>query len=281
ARENGGAFQAAAADGFKPQPIASIATNCDVLAILLPDDQIPPVYAEAIEPYLSSSKTFIFAHGFSVHHKTVRLPEISDVVLVAPTGPGRQLRSLYQEGNGLPALIAVEQDESGSAMKKGLAYAMAIGCTRAGVIETTFAEETVVDLFCEQAVLCGGLPELIKRSFSTLVDNGYQPELAYISCLKEVKLIADLLFSAGLDGMREAISTTAQYGSVVTGPKLIDSGTADKLTKVLRHIESGSFGKDFLNERKSGSAVTLNFIKAEKHSRLVATGRQLRDCLRF
>lgn len=172
-----------------------------------------------------------------MHHKTIDLPKNSDVILVAPTGPGRQLRSLFEEGKGLPALVAVQQDASGSAWPRCLAYARAIGCTRAGVVKTTFAEETVTDLFCEQAVLCGGLPALIKASFNTLVQAGYQPELAYISCLKEVKLIADLLFEQGIDGMRRSISTTAQYGSAITGPELIDSRTESNLENALIRIE--------------------------------------------
>src|SRR5215470_12901630 len=186
-RQGGSARDQAERDGFPDHTVEEVAANCEVLALLLPDEVIPEVYTQSIEPYLEAHDTFVFAHSFAVRHKTIRLPDDADVVLVAPTGPGRQLRSLFQEGRGLPALVAVGQDASGIAWKRCLAYARAIGCTRVGAIETTFEEEAVTDLFCEQAVLCGGIPELIKAGFETLIEHGYQPELAYISCLKEVK----------------------------------------------------------------------------------------------
>ncbi|HEY9772734.1 MAG TPA: ketol-acid reductoisomerase [Planktothrix sp.] len=271
----------AAADGFDEEDAESIAANCDVLAIMLPDELIAKVYVDSIEPYLASNKVFVFAHGFSVHHKTIRLPEMSDVLLAAPTGPGRKLRSLYEAGRGLPALIAVEQDASGLAWQRCLAYAKGIGCARAGAIETTFAEETVTDLYCEQAVLCGGIPELIKRSFSVLVEAGYQPELAYISCLKEVKLIADLLFEIGVDGMRAAISNTAKFGSAITGPYLIDESTSNKLRHVLAQIENGNFGQQLLADASAGSPVIGELLKQERHSHLAKTGRALKDQIDF
>jgi ketol-acid reductoisomerase len=268
-------------DGFEPEDIETIAANCDLLAIMLPDEAVLSVYTDAIEPYLSSHRTFVFAHGFCVHHKTIRLPDDADIVLVAPTGPGRQLRSLYQAGRGLPALVAVEQDASGVAFDRCLAYARGIGSGRAGCVKTTFAEETVTDLFCEQAVLCGGIPQLIKSSFNTLVENGYQPELAYISCLKEVKLIADLLFDSGIDGMRQAISTTARFGSAITGPELINEDTHRRLQHVLERIESGSFAQRFIDEARHGLPSLKDLMAEEKHSKIVRTGRQLKDTLDF
>lgn len=280
-REGSAAEAIAIKDGLHPQTIETVAANCDVLAILLPDEVIADVYQNAIEPYLTSHRTFIFAHGFAVHNQIVHLPSDSDIILVAPTGPGRKLRSLYLEGKGLPALIAIGQDGSGRAFEKCLAYAKGLGCTRAGVIETTFVEETITDLFCEQSVLCGGVPALIKASFDTLVEAGYQPELAYISCLKEVKLIADLLFERGLDGMREAISNTAKYGSALAGEEIIDQRTRNRLKKILHRIESGEFARTFLKDTKEREQTIENLLVAEKHSRLARTGIALEEKLKF
>lgn len=281
ARANGQAFHNAIADGFAPIDIQSATAECQVLVLLLPDEHVPSIYNQYIKPHLTGKKTFVFAHGFSVQHETIDLPSESDVVLVAPTGPGKQLRTLFEAGRGLPALVAVEKDESKFAWQQCLAYAKAIGCTRAGVVKTTFAEETVTDLFCEQAVLCGGLPALIKASFDTLVNNGYQPELAYISCLKEVKLIADLLFEQGIDGMRRSISTTAQFGSALTGPELIDSRTKSNLEKALRRIESGAFANQFLGEAEAGAPTIKELLKSETNSRLARTGQELKHNLQF
>lgn len=281
AARSGSASEAAALkDKFKPQTIEEVAANCDVLAILLPDEVIENVYCRSIEPYLTSRKAFIFAHGFAIHNKIVSLPSDSDIILVAPTGPGRKLRSLYEEGKGLPALIAVAQNGSGRAFEKCLAFAHGIGCTRAGAIETSFEEETVTDLFCEQSVLCGGVPALIKASFDTLVDSGYQPELAYISCLKEVKLIADLLFERGIDGMREAISNTAKYGSALAGDEIIDDRTRNKLKGILRRIESGEFARDFLTPETREQAIGELRLN-EKRSRIVRTGALLEEKIKF
>lgn len=289
ARDGGKAQAAAIADGFKPLSIREAAAKADILAIMLPDEHVPSVYSPEIEPVLngglnngkSTTKTLVFAHGFVVANKTINLPGHCDIVLVAPTGPGRQVRSLYKEGRGLPALLAVEQDISGKAQETALAYAHGIGCTRAGVIKTTFAEETTTDLFCEQAVLCGGVPELIKASFQTLIERGYQPELAYISCLKEVKLIADLLFTHGIDGMREAISNTAKYGSAVAGPSLVNSFTQRKLGELLTNIEKGSFARNFMEEAQAGCPVTRQFTVSEAKSRLARTGHDLKEVLHF
>jgi ketol-acid reductoisomerase len=280
-RPNSRARAAATADGFTPRTISEAVENCPVLALMLPDEALPQVYQEQIEPYLRPFSTFVFAHGFTVRHRTIRLPEDADVLLVAPTGPGRQLRTLYEEGKGLPALLAVQQDASGLGWQRCLAYAHGIGSTRAGAIKTTFEEETVTDLYCEQAVLCGGMPELIKAAFETLVERGYQPELAYISCLKEVKLIADLLFAAGIDGMRSAISNTAKYGSAVAGPKLVDTRTVKGLNDLLSDIESGAFAKSFIDDTRSGSQTVKQLMASERHSQLAKVGRELRESLSF
>ena len=280
-RDGSSTSEQAKADGFNVFETNQVAHCADVLALMLPDEQMPSVYSQQIAPHLRKNTSFVFAHGFAVHHGTIDLPPDSDIILVAPTGPGRQLRSLYVQGLGLPALIAVQQDTSGQAWQHCLAYARGIGCTRAGAIKTTFAEETVTDLFCEQAVLCGGLPQLIKASFDTLVSRGYQSELAYISCLKEVKLIADLLFQQGIDGMREAISNTAKYGSAQAGPVIINASTQAKLAGILSRIESGAFAREFMDDTAAGATTVKELLREERHSRLAKVGRELKEKLFF
>ena len=280
-REGSRARQSATDDGFAAHNIGAVVENCLILAVMLPDEAMSEVYTSHIEPYLKPRTTFVFAHGFAVRHRTLRLPDDSDILLVAPTGPGRQVRSLYLEQKGLPALVAVQQDASGLGWQRCLAYAHAIGCTRAGAIQTTFEEETVTDLYCEQAVLCGGMPQLIKSSFDVLVEKGYQPELAYISCLKEVKLIADLLFTQGIDGMRAAISNTAKHGSAVAGPQIINEETNRRLAHILENIESGQFAKSFLADSSAGSPIIKELMATEAESKLARTGRKLRDELTF
>lgn len=281
ARAEGKALRTAQADGFETLSIAAAASAATVLAIMLPDEQIPKVFQSELNLLSGKARTFVFAHGFAVANKTVTFPEDADIILVAPTGPGRQVRSLYLEGKGLPALIASEKDNSGRALQKALAYAKGIGSTRAGAIMTTFTEETVTDLFCEQAVLCGGMPELIKASFETLVARGYQPGLAYISCLKEVKLIADLLFTHGIDGMRKAISNTAKFGSVVAGPSIINSDSHRRLANLLTNIESGSFAKSFMTEAAEGLPRTKEFVAQEANSKLARVGKVMKETLIF
>lgn len=281
ARPGGPSGQSALADGFATVSISDVVSTCNVLIMTLPDEAMPGVYRAEIAPYINVPKTFIFSHGYVVHHKSIEFPLNSDLLLVAPTGPGAKLRSLFSQGKGLPSLVAVEQDFSGSAWSKCLAYAKAIGSTRAGAVQTTFGEEVIVDLFCEQAVLCGGIPSLIKASFDTLVKNGYQPELAYISCLKEVKLISDLLFERGMYEMRRAISNTAKYGSAIAGPELVDSRTRAALDRVLSRIESGEFAKSFEHEFESGFPETMELLDQERKSRLDRTGKDLATRLDF
>lgn len=280
-RSGSKACQEAVADGFARFDIGEAVRRADLLALMLPDEKMPAVYSELIRPNLRAGAGFVFAHGFAVHFKMIDLPEDSDIILVAPTGPGRQLRSLFVEGLGLPALIAVDRDASGNAWQRCLAYARGIGSTRVGAIKTTFAEETITDLYCEQSVLCGGLPELIKASFETLVARGYASELAYISCLKEVKLIADLLFREGIDGMREAISNTAKYGSAVAGPALVTEATRAQLSEILLRIENGEFARDFMIDTGKGAPTVRAFMSAEKDSRLAKIGREMKERLRF
>jgi ketol-acid reductoisomerase len=280
-RSGSRACQQAIADGFQRLDISAAAAKADLLALMLPDEQIPSIYSEQIAPRIGKGTAFVFAHGFAVHFKTIELPRDSDIILVAPTGPGRQLRSLFEAGLGLPALIAVEQDASSQAWQRCLAYAKGIGSTRAGAVKTTFAQETIVDLYCEQTVLCGGLPELIKASFDTLVSRGYAEELAYISCLKEVKLIADLLFEHGIDGMRAAISNTAKFGSAVAGPELINAGTQERLAGILTSIENGRFAGAFGADTVAGAPAIKELVRSEKNSRLARVGRRLKESLKF
>jgi ketol-acid reductoisomerase len=281
ARANSSAETDAKTAGFAVLPIEDATISSAVLAFMLPDECIPEVYASYISPRVQGPKTFVFAHGFAVRGRLIDFRDDADVLLIAPTGPGRQLRTLYQAGKGLPALIAVEQDASKQAFQRCLAYAKGIGSLRAGAISTTFEEETVTDLFCEQAVLCGGLPELIKASFETLVKSGYQPELAYISCLKEVKLIADLLFEIGIDGMRAAISNTAKFGSAKAGPRIINNQTREVLATILQEIESGKFAKGYLEESKDSLPTVKSLMVQESTSQLAQTGKQLKESLRF
>ena len=281
ARQGGTGYEQAIKDGFQPSSIAETISRCQLIACMLPDDATADVFNLHILPNLKQPMTFVFAHGFSVREKLITLPANADILLVAPTGPGRLLRSFYQEGRGLPALIAIEQDASGQAFARCLAYARAIGSTRAGAVLTTFAEETITDLFCEQAVLCGGLPELIKASFDTLVAGGYQPELAYISCLKEVKLIADLLFDSGLIGMRKAISNTAKFGAAKTGPRLIDGHVKERLEQTLTRIESGQFAKEYLAHSKKDNKFLENFLAVERNSPLGKIEKKLQKSLNF
>ena len=271
-------------DGFVPVPASEVAYNCDLFSVLLPDEIAPDFINEQIIPVIEaqkSKKIFVFASGFVVHEKLVKFPASSDIILVAPTSPGRIMRSFYLNGSGVPGLIGVEQDASGHAFTRCLAYAKAIGCTKAGALLTTFEEEAVTNLFSEQAVLCGGLPEIISASFNTLVEAGYQPELAYIFCLKEVKLIGDLLFDLGLSGMRKAVSNTARYGGIKTGLKLVDAHVRAKMKETLQYIESGEFAKEYLSEAKNGMKTQKDFLAKEKNSKLAKVEKELFKSLRF
>jgi ketol-acid reductoisomerase len=280
-RQEGQSRITAQEDGFPAHTIEEVVANCSLLSIMLPDEAVPEVYEKSIEPYLSARSIFVFAHGFAVRHKIISFPDDADILLVAPTSPGKHVRSLYQEGKGAPALIAVGQDASQLGLKRCLAYAKGIGATRAGAIETSFEQETITNLFCEQAVLCGGIPELIKTSFDTLVERGYQEELAYIFCLQEVKLIADLLAVKGVDGMRAAISNTAKFGSAITGPKIVNAATRKTLEQMLDNIENGSFAKKLLSDTELGSPTIKDLLTSEKHSRIARVGRYLREHLSF
>ena len=224
----------------------------DVLVVLVPDTVQPKLYADAIAPALTGQKTLLFAHGFNIHFKTIQPPTKVDVVMIAPKGPGHRVREVFVEGGGTPSLLAVHQDASGNAKALALSYAKGIGGTRAGVIETNFAEETETDLFGEQAVLCGGVSALIKAGFETLVEAGYQPEIAYFECLHELKLIVDLMYRGGLNFMRYSVSDTAEYGDYTGGPKVVTKETYATLRKMLADIRTGDFAREWISENEKG-----------------------------
>jgi ketol-acid reductoisomerase len=262
--------------GLQVMTIPEAVRWADVVMMLLPDEKQPAVYRSEVEPNLSDGDLMLFAHGFNIHFNQIVVPPEVDLGLVAPKGPGHVLRRLYVEGNGMPALFAVGNDASGGARDLILSYARGIGCGRAGILETTFAEETETDLFGEQAVLCGGLTALLKAGFDTLVEAGYQPELAYYECVNELKLIVDLIYEGGLAGMRYSISNTAEYGDYTAGPRLIDESVKERMRDILSDIQSGSFAKDWVLENEAGGASFLAMRRREAELRVEKVGAELR-----
>lgn len=236
--------------GFEPVSVAEAAEKADLIMILLPDEHQAAVYEKDIRPHLKAGKALLFAHGFNIHFGQIEPPKDVDVFMIAPKGPGHLVRRTYVEGGGVPCLVAIHQDASGQALQKALAYAKGIGGARSGVIETSFREETETDLFGEQCVLCGGVTALIKAGFETLVEAGYQPEMAYFECMHEMKLIVDLMYEGGMGKMRYSISNTAEYGDYRTGPRLITAETKAEMKRVLQEIQQGTFARDFLVEAR-------------------------------
>jgi ketol-acid reductoisomerase len=265
--------------GLKVVTVAEAAKEADVIMILIPDQTQRAVYLAEIAPHLSKGKALLFAHGFNVHFGQIVAPEDVDVLLVAPKGPGHLVRRQYQDGRGIPCLIAVHQDATGKAQQVGLAYARAIGGTRAGVLETTFKEETETDLFGEQAVLCGGASALVKAGFETLVEAGYQPESAYFECLHELKLIVDLMYEGGLAWMRHSISDTAEYGDYTRGPRIVTEETKNEMRRILKEIQSGQFAKEFIIENQVGRPVFEKLRVAEKAHPIEEVGTKLRSMM--
>ncbi|HEY8425005.1 MAG TPA: ketol-acid reductoisomerase [Limnochordales bacterium] len=268
-------WRRAVEDGFDPVAPAQAAAQADVVMLLVPDHVMPAVFEE-MRPVLAEGKALAFAHGFNVHFGQIRPPEGVDVFMVAPKGPGHLVRRMYQEGKGVPALFAVHRDASGHARELALAYAKAIGATRAGVLETTFAEETETDLFGEQAVLCGGMTELVRAGFETLVAAGYQPEVAYFECLHEMKLIVDLMWEGGITWMRHSISDTAEYGDLTVGPRVIDQHVRDNMRRVLEDIRSGRFAREWILENRAGRPVMNALRMAQARHPIEEVGRRLR-----
>jgi ketol-acid reductoisomerase len=269
----------AEAAGLKVLPVAEAAAEADVIMILLPDTEQKKVYEADIQAHMTPGKALAFAHGFNVRFGRIAPPAGVDVIMIAPKGPGHLVRRTYTEGGGVPALIAVEQDATGKARDLALSYADAIGGSRAGVIETTFPEETETDLFGEQVVLCGGLTSLVQAGFETLVDAGYQPEMAYFECLHEVKLIVDLMYEEGIAGMRYSISDTAEYGDLTRGPRIVTDETRKEMKRILDEIVSGKFADEWVNESESGRANYKRLQEAGKQHPIEKTGAELRSMM--
>src|ERR671910_932594 len=263
-------------DGLSVATIADAVRGSDVVMMLLPDEKQPAVFAAEVGPNLSEGDIMLFAHGFNIHFNQIVVPPEVDLGLVAPKGPGHVLRRLYVEGKGMPSLFAVQNDASGAARDVILSYARGIGSGRAGIIETTFAEETETDLFGEQAVLCGGLTGLLKAGVDTLVEAGYQPELAYYECVNELKLIVDLIYEGGLAGMRYSISNTAEYGDYTAGPKVIDEGVKTRMREILADVQSGKFATEWVLENRAGLPGFLAMRRREAELRVEKVGAELR-----
>jgi ketol-acid reductoisomerase len=266
----------AEAEGLRVLPVAEAAKVGDVVVLLTPDSVQPPLYREHIAPHLEAGDTLMFAHGFNIRYGQIVPPADVDVSMVAPKSPGHRLRELYVEGAGTPALLAVYQNPSGRAKEQALAYARALGCTRAGVIETTFEEETETDLFGEQAVLCGGVTHLIEAGFNTLVEAGYQPEIAYFECLHELKLIVDLIYQGGLSYMRYSVSDTAEYGDYTAGPKIITEETRRAMRKILEDVRSGVYAQQWIEENEKGRPWFNAQREAHMRTQIEEVGRRLR-----
>src|SRR6478609_985562 len=265
--------------GLKVMSPADAAAEADLIMMLLPDTEIGPVYESDVAPNLADADAVFFAHGFNVRFGYVKAPAGVDVAMVAPKGPGHLVRRTYTEGGGVPCLIAVEQDASGSAKALALSYADAIGGSRAGVLETTFEEETETDLFGEQVVLCGGLTALVQAGFETLVEAGYQPESAYFECLHELKLIVDLMYEEGISGMRYSISTTAEYGDLTRGPRVITENTKAEMRQILDEIRSGKFAEEFIGEIRGGANHFNELRAAGESHQIEKVGKELRQMM--
>jgi len=272
----GGSLERAKEAGFKTYPLAEAAKEADVIMMLLPDEHQAKIYRDEIAPNIKSGAYLGFAHGFNIHYgQIVPLPHIN-VFMVAPKGPGHLLRSEYTKGSGIPCLLAVHQDPSGDTKALALSYASAIGCGRAGIIETTFKEETETDLFGEQVVLCGGVTSLILAGYETLIEAGYAPEVAYFECLHEVKLIVDLIYEGGISNMRYSISNTAQYGDMTRGPRIINSEVRKEMKKILREVQSGEFAREWILECMAGKPVFNALTRKGEEHPIEEVGRGLR-----
>ena len=279
--ENSKSWTKAVENGLDVKLVADVARNSDIIMMLLPDTVMAQVYKDSIEPYLSPGNTIMFAHGFNIHYKTITPPNNIDVSMVAPKAPGHRVREVFIKGGGVPGLIAVHHDATGKAHSTGLAYSRGIGCTRAGVLDTTFKEETETDLFGEQAVLCGGVTQLVKAAFETLVEAGYQPESAYFECLHELKLIVDLLYKGGMEYMRYSVSDTAEYGDYSRGPVVVDDHVKQNMKKVLNDIQDGSFAKEWISENDEGRHKFNQLREENRTHPIEAIGKELRQMMPF
>ena len=278
-RPGGANWKLAKEHGFTPMSAAEAAAAADVIMILVPDQTQKALYEKDVLPNLKPGKMLMFAHGFNIHYQQIVPPADVDVSMIAPKGPGHLVRRVYTEGGGVPCLVAVHQNASGKAHDLALAYAKGIGGTRSGVLETTFREETETDLFGEQAVLCGGVAELMKAGFDTLVEAGYEPESAYFECMHEMKLIVDLIYEGGLSRMRYSISDTAEYGDYTRGPRIITDETRKEMKRVLKEIQDGSFAKEFIVENMSGRAHFLAMRRINAEHQVEKVGAKLRGMM--
>ncbi|MGI8744633.1 MAG: ketol-acid reductoisomerase [Bryobacteraceae bacterium] len=271
----------AEAAGLRVLTVPDAAKAADTTMILVSDHIQGDLYNQEIAPHMRAGKTLMFAHGFNIHFGQIQPPAEIDVTMIAPKAPGHRVRELFTEGVGVPALLAIHQDASGQAMKNALAYALALGCLKAGVIETTFKEETESDLFGEQTVLCGGVSELIRAGFETLVEAGYAPEIAYFECLHELKLIVDLIYEGGLGYMRYSVSDTAEYGDYTRGSRIVTEQTRAEMRKILSEIQSGQFAKEWMDENRSGRHGFLAMREKAADQKIETIGRELREMMTF
>ncbi|MEX0593782.1 MAG: ketol-acid reductoisomerase [Balneolaceae bacterium] len=280
-RKESSSWKEAEKAGFDVFETPEAAKRADIVMILIPDQYQKTIYEKDIAPHLNEGEALAFAHGFNIQYEQIVPPENVDVFMVAPKGPGHLVRRVYTEGSGVPCLFAVHQDFTGNASKTALAYADAVGGTRAGVLETTFKEETETDLFGEQAVLCGGASELIKAGFDTLVDAGYQPEIAYFECLHELKLIVDLIYEGGIEGMYYSVSDTAEYGGLTRGTRVVDDSTREKMRAILKEVQDGKFADEWIKENESG-LKNLNRLRDDLDAHKVEkVGKQLRSMMNW
>jgi ketol-acid reductoisomerase len=275
-REGGKSWQAAEAENWSPLTIEEATKKADIICLLTPDMAQPKIYRDNIAPNMKTGATILFSHGFNIHYGSIQVAPENNVVMLAPKGPGGLVRRQYEEGCGVPGLVAIHQDATGNAKELALAYGWGVGAARAGIIETTFAEETETDLFGEQAVLCGGLTELITAGWETLVEAGYQPEVAYFECLHEVKLIVDLIYEGGIARMHEFISDTAAYGDLVSGKRIISDASRQAMKDVLKDIQDGTFAKNWQAEDADGNTNYKSMMQADLDHPIEACGRELR-----
>jgi ketol-acid reductoisomerase len=275
-RPGGASWARAQAAGLDVRSVADAAAAADILMVLVPDQDMRAIYEGGLQQGLKKGKTLLFAHGFNIHFGEIVPPADVDVAMIAPKSPGHLVRSEYEGGRGVPGLVAVHQDASGHALADALAYAAGIGCTRAGVIQTTFKDETETDLFGEQAVLCGGATALVKAGFETLTEAGYPPEMAYFECLHELKLIVDLMYRGGMSFMRYSISDTAEYGDYTRGPRIVTEQTKAEMRKILEEIRSGRFAREWLEENRKGGPNFARMRQQDTEHQLERTGRELR-----
>jgi len=271
----------AESSGLRVGTVEETSAESDIVMILIPDHLQAEVYKNEIQPHMGADKTLMFAHGFNIHYKTITPPENIDVSMVAPKAPGHRMREVFTKGSGVPGLLAIHQDSSGNAHDIGLAYARGVGCTRAGVLTTTFKEETETDLFGEQTILCGGVTALIKAGFETLVEAGYQPESAYFECMHELKLIVDLLYEGGMEYMRYSISDTAEYGDYSRGPVVVDEHVKQNMKKILAQVQDGTFAREWIAENDEGRHRFNQMRKENTEHPIEKVGAELRDMMSF